>query len=68
MHVRLSKLSADGLYGILKQIDDLKPTVDKLGGALLQNAINGRVLMHCDLTELKSVSRQRTIVKLLIDI
>lgn len=57
MHVRLSKLSADGLYGILRQIDDLRPTVDKLGDALLQNAINGRVLMHCDLAELKSVCR-----------
>lgn len=55
MHVRLSKLSADGLYDILKQIDDLKPTVDKLGDALMLNAISGRVLMHCDLAELKSV-------------
>lgn len=55
MHVRLSKLSADELYDILKQIDDLKPTVDKLGNALMLNAISGRVLMHCDLTELKSV-------------
>lgn len=54
--VRLSKLSSDGLYAILQQIDDLQPTVEKLGAALSLNAINGRVLMHCDLAELKSVS------------
>lgn len=53
--VRLSKLSTDGLYAILQQIDDLRPTVEKLGAALSMNAINGRVLMHCDLSELKSV-------------
>lgn len=53
--VRLSKLSSDGLYAILQQIDDLHPTVEKLGAALALNAINGRVLMHCDLAELKSV-------------
>lgn len=53
--VRLSKLTTEGLYAILQQIDDLRPTVEKLGAALAQNAINGRVLMHCDLSELKSV-------------
>lgn len=58
MNVRLSKLTANGVYGILQQIDDLRPTVDKLGAALMQNAINGRVLMYCDLAELKSVSEK----------
>lgn len=56
MSVRLTELSSDGLYGILRQIDDLRLTVDVLGEALARNAINGRVLMHCDLGELKSVS------------
>lgn len=56
LQVRLSKLSSDGLYAILQQIEDLQPTVEKLGSALSRNAINGRVLMHCDLAELKSVS------------
>lgn len=55
MQVRLSKLSVDGLYNLLRQIDDLRPIVDRLVTILQQNAINGRVLMHCDLTELKSV-------------
>lgn len=55
LQVRLSKLSVDGLYNLLKQIDDLRPTLDKLGTALHQNSINGRVLMHCDLAELKTV-------------
>lgn len=60
--VRLSKLSSDGLYAILQQIDDLRPTVEKLGAALSLNAINGRVLMHCDLAELKSVCENGHII------
>lgn len=55
LQVRLSKLSVDGLYHLLKQIDDLRPTLEKLGTALHQHSINGRVLMNCDLAELKTV-------------
>lgn len=41
---------------MIKQVDDLKSEVEKLEEVLRTNAINGRVLAHCDLTELKAVS------------
>lgn len=53
LHVRLSNLSVEGLLALLKEIDELEPAFDKLALALQQNAISGRVLMHCDLAELK---------------
>lgn len=40
---------------LLKDIDEIQPSIDKLSLALQQNAISGRVLMHCDLAELKSI-------------
>lgn len=55
MHVRLTKLSVDGLMALLKEIEELEPAFDRLSQALQENAISGRVLMHCDLAELKSL-------------
>lgn len=55
LHVRLSKLSVDNLLSLLKEIDELQPSMEKLSQALKLNAISGRVLMHCDLAELKSI-------------
>lgn len=55
MHVRLSKLSVEGLVSLLVDIEELEPSIDKLTKALQDNAISGRVLLHCDLMELKSV-------------
>lgn len=55
LHVRLSKLTADGFTNLVKDIEELQPTYDRLSQALQQNAISGRVLMHCDLNELKSL-------------
>lgn len=55
MHVRLTKLSVDGLTALLKGIEELEPAFDRLSKALEANAISGRVLMHCDLNELKSL-------------
>lgn len=55
LHVRLSKLTVDGLLGLLRDIEELEPAYDKLANALQLNAISGRVLMHCDLNELKSL-------------
>lgn len=40
---------------LLKDIDELEPAYDKLSDALQQSAISGRVLMHCDLSELKAL-------------
>lgn len=55
MHVRLSKLSVEGLTVLLKEIEELEPAFERLSKALHENAISGRVLMHCDLNELKSL-------------
>lgn len=55
MHVRLTKLSVDGLTALLKGIEELEPAFERLTKALEANAISGRVLMHCDLNELKSL-------------
>lgn len=54
--MRLSKLSVDGLITLLRDIEELEPAMDGLEKALETNAISGRVLLHCDLMELKSVS------------
>lgn len=40
---------------MIRQVDDLKSEVEKLDIVLRTNAINGRVLTHCDLMELKAV-------------
>lgn len=40
---------------LLKEIEELEPAFDKLADALQQNAISGRVLLHCDLSELKAL-------------
>lgn len=53
--VRLSELTVESLCSVLTLIEDLKPTLERLALLLQQNAINGRVLVHCDLMELKSV-------------
>jgi ankyrin repeat-rich membrane spanning protein len=54
-NVPLSKLSCDDLINILSKINELKGIIEKLTSEFNENAITGRVLMHCDLNELKSV-------------
>lgn len=51
----LSKLTVDQLIKLLHRVPDMAPIMSKLGPALKDNAITGRVLMHCDLNELKFV-------------
>lgn len=55
MHVQLTKLSVDGLTALMKGIEELEPAFERLSVALQANAISGRVLMHCDLSEVKSL-------------
>lgn len=54
--MHLSELSTDGVIALIERIEDLKPTLPKLEPILRQNAINGRVLKHCDINDLKNVS------------
>lgn len=55
LHVRLSQLPVEGVLSLLKDIEELDSAYSKLAEALQKNAISGRVLLHCDLNELKSV-------------
>lgn len=52
---KLSKLSCEDFIALLGQINELKTTIEKLAPILRENAITGRVLLYCDLNELKSV-------------
>lgn len=40
---------------VLHQVDELRPTLDQIIPSLKENGISGKVLMHCDLKDLKSV-------------
>ncbi|XP_070505415.1 kinase D-interacting substrate of 220 kDa isoform X3 [Chironomus tepperi] len=53
--IKLSKLSCDDLIQLLGQINELKGTMESLSVNLKENAITGKVLMYCDLNELKVV-------------
>lgn len=68
--VPLSRLSCDDLINILSKINELKGIIVQLTESFNENAITGRVLMHCDLNELKSVLKLNfghwEILKLLI--
>lgn len=57
MHIRLSKLNVEGVQNMIRQVEDLKSETDKLDAVFRTHAINGRVLAHCDLMELKSVKK-----------
>jgi hypothetical protein len=54
--IKLSKLSCDDLIQLLGKINELRATMESLSVNLKENAITGKVLMYCDLNELKVVS------------
>lgn len=54
-NITLSQISVDELIQLLQRMPDMVPIMSKLSPALQENAITGRVLMHCDLNELKTV-------------
>ncbi|XP_035787154.1 kinase D-interacting substrate of 220 kDa-like isoform X4 [Anopheles albimanus] len=54
-NVQLSTLTVDQLIELLEKVTDLKPAMERTGPILRENAISGRVLMYCNLEELKSV-------------
>ncbi|KRF80420.1 kinase D-interacting substrate of 220 kDa isoform X3 [Drosophila virilis] len=55
LQTKLTDLTVEGVISLLERIEDLKPTLQKLAPVLRDNAINGRVLKHCELTDLKAV-------------
>uniref|UniRef100_A0A182P1J7 Uncharacterized protein n=1 Tax=Anopheles epiroticus TaxID=199890 RepID=A0A182P1J7_9DIPT len=56
-NVQLSSLTVDQLVELLEKVNDLKPAMERMTPILRENAISGRVLMYCNLEELKSVLR-----------
>lgn len=56
LDVKLSTLSVDGVCKLLSKIEDLNAAaVKQYVEVIRQNNINGRVLLHCDLDELKKL-------------
>uniref|UniRef100_A0A1B6DF02 Uncharacterized protein n=2 Tax=Clastoptera arizonana TaxID=38151 RepID=A0A1B6DF02_9HEMI len=56
LETRLSNLSVDGVCQLLGKIDEMQGAeVSKYVQVMQSNNINGRVLLHCDLDELKKV-------------
>lgn len=53
--IKLSSLSSEEIINLLGQVGELKGAIEKLGPILRENAITGRVLLFCDLNELKPV-------------
>lgn len=54
---RLSKLNCEDFITLIGQVNELKSSIDKLAPLLRENAITGRVLLYCDLNELKTVRK-----------
>ncbi|XP_033219182.1 kinase D-interacting substrate of 220 kDa isoform X2 [Belonocnema kinseyi] len=56
LDTKLSSLSVNGLCELLEKIEDLNPhQLQRYKEIIKQNNITGRVLLHCDLQELKKV-------------
>jgi len=55
LQTKLTDLTVEGVISLLERIEDMKPALAKLAPVLRENAINGRVLKHCDMPDLKSV-------------
>lgn len=53
---KLSTLTVDGICKLLNTIEEIEPTtVIKYKKVIQENNVNGRVLLHCDLDELKKL-------------
>lgn len=64
LECKLSSLNVDGICQLLNKIEDLDSSaVNKYKKVIKDNNVNGRVLLHCDLDELKNVIR----IEFLID-
>nr|CAD7439792.1 unnamed protein product [Timema bartmani] len=58
LDVKLSSLSVDGVCDLFTKVEDLNsPSTPQYVSVMRENNISGRVLLHCDLEELKKVLR-----------
>jgi len=56
METKLSSLSVNGVCDLIDKIESLNPAQAPVYKQVIKdNNINGRVLLHCDLQELKKV-------------
>lgn len=56
MEIKLSSLSVNGVCDLIDKIENLNSIQAPIyKQAIKENNINGRVLLHCDLQELKKV-------------
>lgn len=54
--MKLSTLNVEGVCKLLSKIEDLKPeSLSHYIQTIKEQNINGRVLLHCDLEDLKKV-------------
>lgn len=57
METKLSTLSVDGVCKLLNKVEEMDAaSLKQYTDVIKQNNVNGRVLLHCDLGELKKVS------------
>ena len=57
MEIRLSSLTVNGICDLIDRIDSISPNqAPQYKQVIKENNITGRVLLHCDLQELKKVS------------
>ncbi|XP_012282604.1 kinase D-interacting substrate of 220 kDa isoform X3 [Orussus abietinus] len=58
LDTKLSSLSVQGICDLVDRIEDLNPSqTQQYKNLIKENNVNGRVLLHCDLQELKKVLR-----------
>lgn len=56
LETRLSTLNVEGVCKLLSKMEDLKPeALSMYVQTIKEQNINGRVLLHCDLDDLKKV-------------
>lgn len=57
LETRLASLTVNGVCELIEKIDDLNPNkIDDYKSLVRDNNINGRVLLHCTLQDLKEVT------------
>lgn len=56
MEIRLSSLTVNGICDLIDRIESINPNqAPQYKQVIKENNVNGRVLLHCDLQELKKV-------------
>lgn len=56
METRLSQLTVDGVCDLIQKIEDInQESASRYIAIVKENNVNGKVLIHCDMNELKKV-------------